>query len=186
MTVTPYLIADYLVPWALAAMACTLLFLSVRCLVVTGSRVAAALRTGQPPCTRRNQRPFTGGDVSWAVLLAVASVILAEVIDDVGPGMGSPWWSQPLVSGWEVSYGFATILMVVAEHLMLFAAALLTVLIVQALMWWLAEPVDAEPGSPNRVQWLRGAAVASWNSYRRARRRARARSLAAPATGERG
>lgn len=194
MTVTPYLIADYLTPWVLATMACALLFLSVKYLVTTGPRVAAALATGQPPHTRRNRPPSPLRYVSWAALFAAAAVILAEVINEVGPAPQSPWWSHPLASGWEVSHGFATILMVVAGQLLVLTAALLAGLALMALMAWLAEPVDAaapalgfvaEPGSPNRAQWLRGAVVTSWNSYRRTGTRANSHSPAASVTGER-
>ncbi|MFV8227424.1 hypothetical protein [Mycolicibacterium fortuitum] len=165
MTMTPKLIGEFLTPWVLAAIAVLILFLSVWRLHTSGRRVLAAFTTGHPPYNKHNRRPFTGKDIYSAITLAVTASVLALAIDSVQPG--PQWWSQPLTSAWEVSFGFATVVMVAAGALLQFMVGLLALLPAGALLSWLGEPIDAdEPDGTNRVQWAHSAAAAWWNTRR--------------------
>lgn len=171
MTMTPHLISEFLTPWVLAVLSYPTLLLSARRLVTSGPRIAASILTRRPPYGKGHRRPFTHTDVRSSAILAVASCALALVIDDLVPG--PQWWTHPLTSGWEISFGFAMVAVAVAGPLLWIMAALLTAITGLALVSWLAEPVDDEPESPTRMQMLRRASVQAWNTTFRLVRPAR-------------
>lgn len=116
-----------------------------------------------------NRRPAsTARDMATLVLMLVGATGLGLVIDDVIPA--TQWWSQPLTSGWAVSYGFAMVLVAFVVQLLYLVAALLIVITGLVLLTWLAEPVSDEPDSPNRMQVMGGAVHGLWrNAFRRGR-----------------
>lgn len=173
MTMTPHLITEFLTPWVLAALAYPILFVAARRAAVSGPRVVVWLVMGRrQPQTRFQRRPVRGKDVKSAVLLLAAAAALAVAIDEGLPGPQSPWWFHPLNSGWEVSYGFATVLAAAAAPLLYLMATLLALVTAMAVASWLVDPVDDAPNSPIRVQSLCRAAAAWWSTSRRGRWRA--------------
>lgn len=116
-----------------------------------------------------NSRPAsTARDMTTLVLMLVGATGLGLLIDDVIPA--TQWWSQPLTSGWAVSYGFAMVLVAFVVQILYLVAALLIVITGLVLLTWLAEPVSDEPDSPNLMQVIWGAVQGLWHrAFRRGR-----------------
>jgi hypothetical protein len=175
MLFTSNRIAEYLVPWVLVTLAYPLVVVALRRLVVIASRVFASLDTGGAPYAGDHRRPYSSADVVVTVLLAATVWALAgQIAAYLAPRTGW-WWSVQLHSGWEISYGFATVLAAFALPLLYIVLAPLALTLLMMLLSWLAEPiydglapVDHAPAAfPNRLNTMRRALATWWVTRRR-------------------